>query len=154
MPDPAVVQRLEDIEAIKQLKARYFRLIDTKRFDELRELFLPDARIEGMGPPGPNAAQHAQSFDSAEAFINGPVMRGEDIRTAHQGLTAEIELTSPDTATGIWAMTDYLEWAATRDAARELPEGHRGLSGYGHYYDEYVRHDGTWRIARTRLERL
>lgn len=150
MIDPAAVQRLEDIEAIKQLQARYFRLIDTKRFDELRELFLPDARIEGMGPPGPHAAQYAQSFDSAGALV----MRGEDIRTAHQGLTAEIELTSPDTATGIWAMTDYLEWPATRDAARKLPEGHRGLRGYGHYYDEYVCHDGSWRIARKRLERL
>jgi SnoaL-like domain len=33
---------LAEIEAIKQLKARYFRLLDTKRWDEWREIFSKD----------------------------------------------------------------------------------------------------------------
>ena len=54
----------------------------------------------------------------------------------------------PDTATGIWAMADYVEWPQ--------PEGDPrvGLKGYGHYVEEYIREDGQWRIARSRLERL
>ena len=43
--DP-LVQRLIDIEAIKQLKARYFRAIDRKEWDELGQVFAPDAVLE------------------------------------------------------------------------------------------------------------
>ncbi len=34
---------LVEIEAIKRVKHRYLRLIDTKRWDELAPLFVPDA---------------------------------------------------------------------------------------------------------------
>ena len=37
------LQRLVDIEEIKQLKARYWRCIDTKSFDELATVFAEDA---------------------------------------------------------------------------------------------------------------
>ncbi|MBW8754754.1 MAG: nuclear transport factor 2 family protein, partial [Sphingomonadales bacterium] len=33
------LERLEAIEAIRSLKARYFRLMDTKQWDELRGVF-------------------------------------------------------------------------------------------------------------------
>ena len=36
--------RLLEIEAIKQLKYRYFRHLDLKEWDALAELFAPDAR--------------------------------------------------------------------------------------------------------------
>ncbi len=36
------VQMLWDIEQIKQLKARYFRMIDTKDWEGFRELFTDD----------------------------------------------------------------------------------------------------------------
>ena len=39
------VKRLADIEAIKQLKARYFRLLDTKQWDDLKALFARDAQF-------------------------------------------------------------------------------------------------------------
>ncbi len=69
-------------------------------------------------------------------------------QTVHHGHMPEIELTGPDAATGIWAMADYVEWPQ--------PEGEDrvGLRGYGHYVEEYVREDGEWRIARSRLDRL
>jgi hypothetical protein len=35
--------QLEEIEAIKQLKYRYFRCLDSKRWAELAECFAPDA---------------------------------------------------------------------------------------------------------------
>jgi hypothetical protein len=59
----------------------------------------------------------------------------------------EIEITGDDTARGIWAMFDYVEWPE-QDGRRV------GLHGYGHYLEEYVREDGAWYIARSRLERL
>ena len=42
--DPAL-QQLLDIEAIKQLKHRYFRLMDAKAWDELAAMFTDDAQI-------------------------------------------------------------------------------------------------------------
>ena len=33
----------EDIEAIRQLKARYFRFVDTKQWDRWGDLFTEDA---------------------------------------------------------------------------------------------------------------
>jgi hypothetical protein len=44
-------------------------------------------------------------------------------------------------------MSDYVEWPS-EDGTRV------GLRGYGHYVEEYVREDGRWCIARSRLERL
>jgi hypothetical protein len=71
----------------------------------------------------------------------------EPIRTVHHGHMPEIEITGSDTARGMWAMFDYVEWPEQ--------DGRRiGLKGYGHYVEEYVREDGDWRIARSRLERL
>jgi len=39
------IQHLEDIEAIKQLKYRYWRHLDLKQWDELAELFIPEATV-------------------------------------------------------------------------------------------------------------
>ena len=55
----------------------------------------------------------------------------------------EIELTSPTTATGTWAMEDWLRW----------PDG-RELHGAGHYHEEYEKVDGRWRITKMTLTRL
>ena len=42
------VQRLLDLEQIRQLKARYCRFIDTKQWQLLRTLFTDGARFEGF----------------------------------------------------------------------------------------------------------
>jgi hypothetical protein len=60
----------------------------------------------------------------------------------------EIELTGRDTAQGTWAMQDYVEWPSGESGERV------GLTGYGHYLEEYLRHDDDWQIARSRLVRL
>ena len=44
--DPAAAQSLVAVEEIKQLKARYFRFMDTKRWDEWADLFAEDAVLE------------------------------------------------------------------------------------------------------------
>ena len=41
---------LVEIEAIKQLKARYFRFLDTKQWDAWKEIFTEDFRAEIHGP--------------------------------------------------------------------------------------------------------
>ena len=45
-------------------------------------------------------------------------------------------------------MDDYVEWPVDDQGRR------RGLKGYGHYEEEYLREDGEWRISRARLVRI
>jgi hypothetical protein len=130
----------EDIEAIKQLKARYFRCMDTKDWDGMRQVFAQDVHIDTSGDGG--GVQ-----DDADDFMAMLRSNIEDVVTVHHGHMPEITLTSDTTATGIWAMEDHLWW----------PEGAplKHLHGYGHYHETYERGaDGTWRIKSLLLTRL
>ena len=127
------------IEEIRQLKARYFRLMDTKRWDEWAEVFTTDARMEI--PESGTVLEGRDEIVARVASIIGPAV------TVHHGHTPEIEVLGADAARGTWAMADLVTWTS---AAGEP----RGFQGYGHYHETYRREDGRWRIASTRLERL
>jgi uncharacterized protein (TIGR02246 family) len=140
IPEADLVRQLSDIETIKALKARYFRALDTKDWDAFGDVFARDAVLDV-----PEAAMVSTGRDEIVAGVSGALVGAT---TVHHGHMPEIELTGPDTARGTWAMFDYVEWPAQ-------PSGERvGLQGYGYYREEYVREDGQWRIARSRLERL
>jgi uncharacterized protein (TIGR02246 family) len=134
------LQQLLDIESIKRLKARYFRALDTKDWNAFGEVFTQDAVME---VPEGEVEEHGR--DAIVTAVSA-VLKG--VQTVHHGHMPEIELTGPDTATGIWAMSDYVEWPRSEAGDRV------GLAGYGHYREQYVRSDGAWRISRVRLERL
>ncbi|RDI19399.1 SnoaL-like protein [Rhodococcus sp. AG1013] len=128
-----------DIEAIKQLKAGYFRLMDTKDWDGLAAVFTPDAEID-MTETGGGITHSVEDY---MPFLRASI---ENVATVHHGHTPEITLTSPTTATGTWAMEDRLWW----------PDGApvRSLHGYGHYVEEYRKTEAGWKIAAMRLSRL
>jgi hypothetical protein len=136
----ALLQRLVDIEDIKRLKARYFRSLDRKEWDEFGLVFARDGHLE--------VPEGGVSEDGREAIVRSVSTVLDGVTTVHHGHTPEIEITGDDTARGIWAMFDYVEFPAA--------EGREpfGLKGYGHYIEEYVREDGEWRIKRLELSRL
>jgi SnoaL-like protein len=127
---------LMEIEAIKQLKARYCRYLDTKDWAAWRAIFADD-------------------FSSDTSQAGGKVIRGADDfvaftrkavgsrATAHQVHAPEIELTSATTARGIWALEDVVRLAPGLN-----------LRGYGHYHETYEKRDGQWCIASSTLTRL
>lgn len=132
---------LADIEAIKQLKARYFRCLDTKLWPEFGEVFTEDGRLDSS-EDAPHAV--ATGRDAIVALVSGAV--GAAV-TVHHGHMPEIEITAPGRARGIWAMEDYLEFPGDPPALT--------VHGRGHYHEEYERSgDGTWRIKSLRLVRL
>jgi uncharacterized protein (TIGR02246 family) len=136
------LQELDEIEAIKQLKARYFRLMDTKQWDQFGELFTEDATLAASPDP-------KETFHGRADIVRRVSAALREATTVHHGHMPEIELTGPDTARGIWSMEDYVEFPNAPDGARV------GLRGYGHYHEEYRRDtDGQWRIARLHLSRL
>ena len=160
MTEASAIQTLLDIEAIKQLKARYFRLMDTKQWQKLAELFVEDVTIEGdhssvkSGCAAMEIDTPVPRYATVGEFIDGLMSEGPELRTIHHGHMPEIELTGPDTARGVWSMFDCLTWNEDWARARDLPEGQYGFLGYGHYEEEYVRQDGSWKFARMRLTRL
>jgi len=138
------IQQLSDIEDIKQLKARYCRLIDQKQWDELETNFVANASIEIAGAPG--GAEDTQTFSSAHAFIEGLRQLMGPLVSVHQVHAPEIELLDPETARGTWTVSDRLVF----------PEGSplKILQGWGIYHETYAKVSGTWRFARVKLERL
>jgi hypothetical protein len=134
MVDAATI--LEDVEAIKQLKARYFRTIDTKDWSGLREVFCDDVVVDTTASDGGVVTGAAEFI----AFLQEAI---GDVVTVHHGHMPEIERTSPTSATGVWAMEDVLRW----------PNGME-LRGYGHYHETYEKVDGQWRIKTLTLTRL
>jgi hypothetical protein len=143
--------RLVAIEEIKQLKARYFRLMDTRDFDGMALVFCKNAFFdctEGFG---------AQPLDGPWKGEVGPIQRGRAniikwIResfakstSTHHGHCHEITIDNETEAHGIIAMEDYI-----RGTDRETKIVH----ATGHYHEDYRFEDGAWRIARTKLTRL
>jgi hypothetical protein len=135
----------EEITAICRLKARYFRYLDTKDWVAWREVFTYDFECKvdtaisafgGDGRPMPTIS----GGDVFVAYVSG--LLGQCI-TMHHGHMPEIEITSPTTATGIWAMEDVVEYP-----------GQAPLRGAGHYHETYRKIDGQWRIATLHLTRI
>ena len=138
------IEQLNDIEDIKQLKARYCRLIDQKKWDELQSNFLKDAVIEISGAPG--GADDTQKFTSAREFIEALQKLMGPLVSVHQVHAPEIELSDERNARGTWAVADRLLF----------PSGSplRVLQGWGIYHESYRKTSGRWQIASVRLERL
>lgn len=128
--------RLADLEEIKQLKARYFRLMDTKQWEAWADVFTEDCSMHSGPPQQPSVRGRREIV----AYVRSHI---EHVITAHHGHMPEIEFDGPDRARGIWAMFDQLRGPGFT------------VDGWGHYHEEYHRcADGRWRIASTRLTRL
>jgi hypothetical protein len=137
------IESLVAIEQIKQLKARYFRCMDTKDWAGFQAVFAPDATADFTREGGDRSRSSATGAANVTKLIKDLVAPA---LTIHHGHMPEIELTSATTARGIWAMEDLIWW----------PEGSRRktLHGFGHYHETYEKIDGRWFIKTLRLTRL
>ena len=120
---------MDDIEEIKKLKARYFRGLDSKDWALYESCFAEDIVVDLTRAGG-------EKFDGRDAFMAyATAMRM--VQSVHNGHMPEIELTSPDSAAGVWALEDYNIW-------EDGTQNH----GWGHYLETYVKRDGRWQITR------
>lgn len=129
---------LLEIEAIKQLKARYCRHLDTKNWEAWREVFAADF-VSDTSEAGGAVIIGADKF---VAFTRKNIGKAWQL-TAHQVHAPEIELTSATTARGVWAINDVV---------RLLPA--LTLNAYGHYHETYEKSGGQWSIKTSKLTRL
>ena len=134
--------RLVATEAIKALKARYFRFVDTKDWNGLRAVFTDDAVIE-IPENFEQSFEVGPFVDMVEAALANAI-------SVHHGHMPEIEILSEDHARGIWAMNDMLAFAPG-DAGLT---GASRIIGSGHYHESYRRIGTEWHIATLRLTRI
>jgi len=131
------LDELREIEAIRQLKYRYMRTLDQKRWDEMAECFAPDASCAYSG------GKYAfEGRDRIMQFMRESMDRPSFL-SSHRVHHPEIRLTGPDTAAGTWALEDYV-----------IDTEHRfRLHGAAFYEDRYVKLAGEWKIEHTGYER-
>ncbi|HET9731137.1 MAG TPA: nuclear transport factor 2 family protein [Acidimicrobiales bacterium] len=126
------------IEAIKQVKYRYLRAVDTRDWDLLATTLTEDATSAYS-----SGKLSYEGRDAIIAFLRES-MPEKDMLTSHKVHHPEIELTGPDTADARWALEDVVII---------LPAG-LTLRGAAYYEDKMARVDGQWRIAHTGYRRL
>ena len=139
------IEDLLEMEAIKRLKARYFRFMDTKQWDAWSMVFTEDAtlRVDAGITTWGGDPQVRRQFNGRAEIKAQLISLHQDSVTVHHGHMPEIDITSPTTATGIWAMEDFIDNAE------------RYTMGHGHYHETYRKEaDGEWRIASLHLTRL
>jgi hypothetical protein len=125
---------LVEIEQVKQLKYRYLRTLDLKRWDEFAEVFVPEA----TGDYGEGLS--FGSRDEIVAFMRDSL--GPRMITLHQCHHPEI-CVEGDRATGVWYLEDKVL----------MPEHRLVLEGAAFYEDRYLRTDDGWRIEHTGYRR-
>lgn len=133
------VQRLFDIEAIKQLKHAYFRCIDTANLEELATLFHREVSVHFVGGTYEWKLQGREKYLEAvsQSFHRKAIGH-------HNGHSPEIQILSETEATGIWYLADNM-WLLN----------HQHLTtGTALYWDRYEKIDGRWLIRSTRYERI
>lgn len=125
----------DDIEAIKKLKARYFRALDSKDWEAYGNVFAEDCIVDLSRAGGPRIEGREQ-FRAYGSSL-------EIVQSVHHGHNPEIELLGSDRATGVWCLEDYNIW-----------EDGRQNHGWGHYLENYTKREGQWYIQTMALSYL
>jgi hypothetical protein len=146
-------EELKIKDEVRQLKARYFRTLDTKDWEGFAGVFCRDAvadyRTGSTVDPDDGSEDAARSADFVTRGGRAIMAQVRDAvglsTTVHHGHCHEVWVDSAEEARGIIAMVDLITNART---------GELILEGYGHYHETYRIEDGEWRIATLRLSRL
>jgi hypothetical protein len=130
------VERLEDLEAIRRLKARYLNACDAQDPERAKECFATGEVLIDMG--------HVGVFRDREAFAALYKAAGCQpfILDMHHGANPEIEFTDATHARAEWA----LEYRNINTEARTVTF----VSLI--YHDEYAKQNGEWKITKSRSE--
>lgn len=130
------IARLEALEEIRNLKARYWYACDRKDVEAVRACFADGVvSIDYDGPAG--VLEHR---DQLRALFEATSCKPEMVEIHHGGAPI-LELVDETHARGVWGLVYQLTNTDTRMVS------HAG----GYYEDEYERIDGEWKIRRARF---
>jgi hypothetical protein len=129
------------LEEIRQVKYRYLRCVDLKQWEEMAEVFTPDATAD-YGSPATGQPLRFGSRDEIIAFLRDNL--GPDVITLHAAGQPEIDIEGA-AARGTWRFEDTVIATSYRLV----------IKGAAFYEDRYERgEDGRWRIAHTGYVRI
>jgi hypothetical protein len=121
--------RLEAVEAIMALKARYWRAIDAGQPDQVEGCLAADLRVDFEGIP--------PFFDRASFMTMIREAATQPGRHMHHGRNPIIQVTGPTSAGGRWDIF----YQGIFEGAGQI------VQMVGEYEDEYRLEQGGWRIA-------
>ncbi|MFC1823155.1 nuclear transport factor 2 family protein [Thermodesulfobacteriota bacterium] len=130
----AKIQRLEDMEAIKRVKYKYFRCIDRGLWDNLGECFAE----QGVADYGGNSV--LKGGEAITTYFKENIAPNFSI-CVHHGHNPEIDFTSETAATGVWQLESFLVSSQTNI----------GLWIAGYYEEEYIKEKGEWKLNRLKV---
>ncbi|HEU4627019.1 MAG TPA: nuclear transport factor 2 family protein [Steroidobacteraceae bacterium] len=128
------LQRMEDIEAIRELLVAYGRNFDKRDFTAYANLFAKD----GVWVGGAGGVQSYQGPDAIRAMAEKGYPPSVFPGAYHIMSNFAIELTGPDSAQA-WS-----RWTFVVNGVHKEPVIFRG----GYYEDTFVREDGRWKFKR------
>ena len=133
------IQRLMDMEAIRQLKYAYFRCVDTANLEELATLFHEDVSVHFIG------GTYEWKVQGKQDYVNNiGVSFSREAVGQHNAHHPEIQMLSETEATAIWYLEDNM-WILNHNAK---------TFGTAIYWDRYLKVDGKWLIKDTNYERV
>lgn len=140
---------IDDAERIRRKKAQYCRFLDTKQWDQLEALALPDATFTFYGIDGGiyEVAGIRFSFGCPSEFTQRMASLFSEARTSHRISNSELELLPSGEVSAIWAMEDRL---ILKPVGGCIPFNMRGN---GHYHEIWVQKDDDWYLKKLELER-
>src|SRR5438132_593351 len=102
--DEVVENELGEKDAIRELKARYFRFMDTKQWSQWRTIFTDDVNASVDTAVTTFGAEGKPLFNitGADALVKYVQDEITNYITVHHGHMSEIEITSPTSAKGTW----------------------------------------------------
>jgi hypothetical protein len=130
------LQRLEDLEAIKQLKARYLNACDSQDAERAKSCFADGPVLIDMGHVG--VFRHRDEFAALYSKLGCQPF----VLDMHHGANPQIELIDATHARALWAL-EYRN-INTRDRTVTF------VSLI--YHDEYEKIAGDWKITQSRSE--
>lgn len=132
------MSRMDDIEAIKGVKYRYLRALDTKHWDAFADTLTED--IVGDYGSSMGSEHHFTDRDELVAFMRESL--GPSVISEHRVTHPEI-VVDGDEATGSWYLQDRVIVA----------DFNFMLIGAAFYSDRYRRTADGWRISATSYQR-
>ncbi|MFC1822984.1 nuclear transport factor 2 family protein [Thermodesulfobacteriota bacterium] len=133
----AAVTKLQDIEKIKRLHARYGYLIDSGQMEEVGELFTDDAIADWGGLRG----RYEGKEEIRGFFVDRTPKSAAMLR--HQFMQPDIEIDG-DRARAKWYMFGF--------GTYKLKQGDTPAWTHGKYDNDMVKTNGIWKISYLRFE--
>ena len=135
--DSERIQRLEDLEEIRQVFESYGYYLDHGMWSDYASLFAKDGKLR-LGPVRADGREEIERVAREQLGARFDPT-AETVGLVHLISSPRIELAGDEA-------TSEVMWTVVSRGA----DGQAGVTGQGRHLDELVREGGRWRIARRR----